>query len=162
MSDPNLLQFLEAAGRSLSGAQGALTARSGLDTTLAIADAELEVKTTIQSTPEGFTMAPVTSADARQGALVAAALSTVKVRFVALADQAPATPAVKPQLTADQVRDQVASQPDLVGLRDVFGQVQVQPVFVPESQRWLVTVTEPAGRVLREVVVPDQLRPEEA
>lgn len=154
MSDGGLPQFLEAAGRSFAEAQAALAGQAGLDTTLAIADAELEVRAALQTTDKGLQLQTISAADARQGGIQPDALSTVRVRFVALGEPAQAA-ALRPGLTREQVAQQVSDRADLSGIKNVFERLHIDPVFVPESRRWLVTVSDPQGRMLRELVVPD-------
>lgn len=84
MADLSLEELLRAAGASLGDAQGGLL--TGIDaapTTMAIAEATLEMKLTIDSIKGGvLQVAPVTGADARTGAINTAALSSVTMRFV--------------------------------------------------------------------------------
>lgn len=154
MTDPALPQFLEAAGRSFAEAQAVLAGGSGLDTALVIADAELEVKAAVRTTDQGLVLQTISTADIRQGGVQPEALSTLKVRFVALGE--PAAAPSRPGRTPRAVIEEVAARPELAGLRRIFTDLRVEPVFVPETRRWLVTVADPQGRTLRELVVPDE------
>lgn len=154
MSDAELPQFLEAAGRSFAEAQAALAGRAGLDTTLAISEAELEIKAALQSTDKGLRLQTISTADIRQGGVQPAALSTLKVRFVALGEPATVT-ADKPARGRQDVAKEVDRRPELAGIKQIFSRLDIDPVFIPEGRRWLVTVRDPDGRTLRELVVPD-------
>lgn len=152
-NEADLRGFLEAAGRSLSEAQGALG--SGLERTasLVIADAELEVKTALKSDGNGgLKVQPISAEDLARTKIDAAALSTVRVSFVATApDLTGGEPVRKP---ADVVQE-VLVRPDVKQLDRILGGLKMNAIFVPQTQRWLVTAEDPKGRVVREVVLPD-------
>lgn len=91
MSDLNLEELMRAAGASLGDAQGRLL--TGVDappTTMAIAEATLDMKVTIDGAKGGsLQVAPVSAADARNAAINPAALSSVTMRFVAFGNDLP-------------------------------------------------------------------------
>jgi hypothetical protein len=86
--------FLAAAGRSLGEAQNELLkgapdaegATAGGAPAVAISDVEIEVKATIGNNGEQLELQPVSSKDARGGTIDPNALSSLRVRFVALPD----------------------------------------------------------------------------
>ncbi len=154
-NEADLRGFLEAAGRSLTEAQGALG--GGLEqrpAALVIANAELEVKTALKAdSGGGLTVQPISAEDLARANIDAAALSTVRVSFVATAPDltAQSAPARQPEEVADEVR----KRPDVAQLDRILGGLTVDAIYIPRSQRWLVTAQDPKGRVVREVVLPD-------
>jgi len=93
----DLKGFLEAAGRSLADAQGALAGDvADIPTAVAIAEAELEVKATMGGAPGTVVLQPVTSQDARQGAITPGMLSTVRIRYVAVTEDTLVAPSEQP------------------------------------------------------------------
>jgi hypothetical protein len=53
------------------------------------------------------------------------------------------------------VVDAVREREDVVALGEIFGDLDFDPVFVPESRDWLVRVADSQGRIVRKIVVPD-------
>ena len=157
-SEADLTGFLEAAGRSLVEAQAALKGEIvDIPTAVAISEAELELKATVDRTAGGdVVLQPVTSQDARQGAITPGMLSTIRIRYVAVAEEAVAPS--RPTRTPDKVIDEVRGRSDVAALDKILGGLTFQAVFVPTTQRWLVTATDAQERLVREVVVPDAKR----
>lgn len=91
MASMGLEELLRAAGNSLGDAQGQLlTNVDAPPTTMAIAEATLEMKLTVDSARAGaLQVAPISAADARAGTINSAALSSVTMRFVAFGSDAP-------------------------------------------------------------------------
>lgn len=91
MATVDLNALLHAAGASLGDAQGQLL--TGVDappTVMAIAEATLDMKVTIDGTARGaLQVVPVSAADARAGAINTGALSSVTMRFVAFGNDLP-------------------------------------------------------------------------
>jgi hypothetical protein len=156
-SEAGLQAFLEAAGRSLAGAQSDLTG-SSLQTDLVIANAELEAKVTLKTDSSGkLSVQPVSAQDVQLANLNAAGISTLRVSFVATAGEIPpGTSATKPELKPAEVIDSVRSRPDVISLEKILGPLNVETVFVPETKRWVVTAHDARGRLVREAIVPDQ------
>jgi hypothetical protein len=154
-NEADLRGFLEAAGRSLSEAQGTLG--GGLEqrpATLVIANAELEVKTALKSDSSGgLTVQPISAEDLARTSIDAAALSTVRVSFVATPPDtlSGSVPVRQPAEVADEVR----KRPDVAQLDRILGGLEVQAIYIAQSQRWLVTAADRKGRIVREVVLPD-------
>jgi hypothetical protein len=145
--------FLRAAGRSLTDAQSDLVGPDGPAARIAISELDLDVKVTFDDGEGGaLRLRTVTTQDARD--LPAGAISSVKTRFVAVA--APEAAASVPVRSADDVTDEVRRREDLQALDRILGGLDVHAVFVPERQRWLATAVDPDGRVVREIVLPDQ------
>ena len=157
---PDLRGFLEAAGRSLADAQGALVGDVlPVPPAVGIAEAELEVKAAMGQGAAGtLSIQPLSTTELRSGGISPGLVSTVRVRFIATAGELGGA-AIAPQRSADEVADSVREREDVVALAKILGDLQVEPVYVAERQRWLVTARDPEGRVVREVVVAD--RPEE-
>ena len=155
----DLRGFLEAAGRSFNDAQGTLIGDIlPQPPALAISEAELEVKAAMGQNGGGtLAFQPLSAADVRSGGISPGLVSSVRVRFVATAGEPPSV--VAPTRSTEDVIATVRQREDVVVLNNILGGLDIQPVFVAESQRWLVTAIDGQGRIVREVVVPDQ--PEE-
>ena len=156
-SGPELTDFLQAAGRSLAEAQGALAGDvADIPAAVAISEAELEVKATVEGGAEGaVVLQPVTSAQALQGAITPGMLSTVRIRYVAVSEDTLVAPSEQPTRSAETVIKEVSARSDLVVLDRILGGLTFEAVFVPGTQRWLVTARDPEQHLVREVVVPD-------
>jgi hypothetical protein len=155
----DLAGFLEAAGRSLADAQGALAGDvADIPAAVAISEAELEVKATMEGAPGAVVLQPVTSADARQGAITPGMLSTVRIRYVAVTEDTLAAPSEAPTRSAETVIKEVSAREDVAVLDKILGGLTYEAVFVPGTQRWLVTAKDPEQHLVREVVVPDVKR----
>ena len=159
-SAADLKVFLEGAGRSLTEAQGTLTASTDLQTTLVMASAELEAKVALKTDAQGrLSVEPLSSQDLL-AKINAGAISTLRVSYIATAPETapgkplPAGPVRKP---GDVVAD-VKARPDVTALEGILGELTYETVFVPESKRWLVTAIDPKGRVVREAILLDELK----
>ncbi|HEX5593812.1 MAG TPA: hypothetical protein VFX35_10740 [Solirubrobacterales bacterium] len=86
----NLREFIEAAGRSLSKAQRLLLEQEppAGETVMAVSEVELEIKATLEGTGDDMQLMPVSRKDASADALAHEALSTLRVRYVALPGEA--------------------------------------------------------------------------
>ena len=153
--DVALRGFLEAAGRSLAEAQGTLAGDVLVQRpALAIADAELDVKAALSAGADGqLALRPLSAADVVKGGIDPALLSSVRIRYVAVGGE---TAGGAPTRRSDEVVGEVGKRPDLVRLREIIGEIRLEAAFVPDKRRWLVTARDPAGRVVRELVVPDE------
>lgn len=156
----DLTGFFEAAGRSLADAQGGLPGEiSQIPSVVAIAEAELEVKATIERTATGgVALQPVSSSDARQADISPGLLSTVRVRYVTTTEDTLVGPADGPTRTADKVIEEVRRREDVKVLGTILGGLTFDATFVPPTKRWLVTAKDPEDRLVREIVVPDEKR----
>lgn len=150
MSD--LRDFLEAAGASLGDAQGSLTAGTGLPTAMALSEAELEVKAAVQHSAAGVQLRTLTSDEVARGAVQPAAVSTVRVRYVAVAGE-PAGGA--PSKSADTVIRTVRRDADLKRLEKILGGLDYTAGFEPSSGSWVVRALDADGRLVREVLIAD-------
>ncbi len=156
--DPELHRFLEGAGRSLSLAGSDLAEGIDFQTNMIIASAELEARVALESDVSGALRVHPVSARDLESRISAAALSTLRVQFVTTAPE-PADRAGKtPRKDRGAVIDEVRGRVDVARLEEILGRMEIAPTFVPESRRWLVTVTDPGGRLVREIVVPDERR----
>lgn len=160
MPDPPLTSvelggLAEAAGRSLSEVQGVLMgAEPDLAPAVAISEAELELKVAVSTVEGRLRLEPIGSAQARDGAVSPGALSSVRLRFVALPASAAAA-AEAPARTPDEVVKEVAELPGIAGLARIFPDLALEARFVPSERRWIVAAREPGLGVLREVIAPD-------
>ncbi|MFN2197912.1 MAG: hypothetical protein ACK2UW_17465, partial [Anaerolineales bacterium] len=59
-------------------------------------------------------------------------------------------------LTEAEVRNRVLAREDVQQLQNIFGTLDLQSAFVPALERWLVVVRDWRGRVVRELVLPDE------
>jgi hypothetical protein len=149
--------FLEAAGRSLADAQGGLAGKGlGIPGAVAIAEAELEIKATVEGAATGeLALQPVSGKDIREADISPGVLSTVRIRYVAVADDTLVAPAEEPSRTADTVIGEVRRRKDVAAIAKILGGLEFDAAFVPATKRWLVTARDQQARVVREVVVPD-------
>ena len=149
--------FLEAAGRSLSDAQGALVGDIvEIPAAIAISEAELEIKGTVDRDPAGkLVLQTISTRTIQRGGITPGLLSTVRIRYVAVAEDTLVAPSQRPTRTAGDVIKDVRTRADVAALDKILGGLDYQAVFVPTTQRWLVTARDPQARLVREVVVPD-------
>lgn len=155
-SGADLTGFLEAAGRSLADAQGALSGELvDLPTAVAISEAELEVKATVDRSAAGVVLQPISTAAMLKGGITPGVLSTLRIRYVAVTEDTVAPPSQRPSRDAGSVIGEVQKRDDVVALDEILGGLRFEAVFVPARRRWLVTARDPEARLVREVVVPD-------
>jgi hypothetical protein len=152
----DLRELFESAGISLAEAQGTLTGgATTLPSRMAISDVELELRAAIDTTAEGkvgIHLIPL--ADVRSGQVESSALSTIRLHFVSIPDER--LVADEPSLSPAEVIEEVKGRRDVAGLASALGELTFNAVRVPEARRWLVTAHDPEGRLVREVVVPDE------
>ena len=141
--------FFEAAGRSLGEAQGALAGGTDVPTTVAISEAQLEVKVIVDRREAGLDIQPVGSDVLAKGKVDPGLVSTVTLRFVPVA--AAEAPAAK---SGSQVIDEVRKRPDVQRVEKIVGELRYEAQFVP-GRRWVVVARDAEGRVVREAVVSD-------
>ncbi len=152
----DLTGFLEAAGRSLADAQGALAGELvDVPTAVAISEAELEVKATVDRGPAGLVVEPVSTEAALKGGITPGMLSTLRIRYVAVAEDTLTAPSQRPVRAPDSVIGEVRRREDVVALDTILGGLTFDASFVSATKRWLVTARDAKDRVVREVVVPD-------
>jgi hypothetical protein len=152
----DLTGFLEAAGRSLADAQGALSGELvDVPTAVAISEAELEVKATVDRGAGGVVLEPVSTETALKGGITPGVLSTLRIRYVAVTEDTVSPPSQRPTRDPGSVIGEVQKREDVAALDKILGGLQFQAVFVPATKRWLVTARDPEDRLVREVVVPD-------
>lgn len=157
-SGAELAGFLEAAGRSLAEAQGALAGEAvDVPSAVAISDAELEVKATLESRPGGgVALQTVSTADIARGGITPGLLSTVRIRYVAVAEATVVRAPDRPARTPGAVIEDVKGREDVAALERILGDLVYEAVFVPSTRRWLVTARDEEARLVREVVVADE------
>lgn len=152
--------FLDTVGRSFSEAQDTLGEGLDLPTRFVIADAELEVKAAVSLDAAGRTVVQTLSVrDLYEGAIDPGVLSTVRVGFtVTPREVEPEGPlqVERPNREPGDVIDDLRSRPDVAALANILGELRIQATYVPEGKRWLVVARDPSGRLVREVVLPDE------
>lgn len=149
--------FLEAAGKSLADAQGALAGELvDLPPAVAIAEAELELKAAVQRRADGTVVVETISAqDMRSGTITPGLLSTIRIQYVAVAADTVAPPSQQPTRTPRDVIDEVRKRDDVAALDRILGGLRFEAIHVP-GRRWLVTAKDPDERLVREILVKDE------
>ena len=148
-------QFLAAAGNSLSAAQGSLTEGLDLTTNLVVSEVQLEVKAALSTDSKGrLAVQTISAQDISQGGIDPELVSTININFVATAGE-PLPEATKPKRSPNDVIKEVSKHSDVVAMEKVLGDFTYDATFVSEKERWLVTVRDPQGRLVRESVLPD-------
>lgn len=147
--------FLHEAGKSLTDAQAGLVGPSpDAPLAVAISEAELDVRATVERDALGtMRVRPVSIADARVG-VAPGALSSIRVRYVAVGSS-PGADGPEPRRSAEEVTKEVVSRGDVVRLQEILGELQTSATFLRPQQRWLVTVQDADGRLVRELFVAD-------
>ncbi len=152
--------FLDTVGRSFSEAQDALGEGLDLPTSFVIADAELEIKAAVSVDAAGRTIVQTLSArELYEGAIDPGVLSTVRVGFtVTPREVLPKEPlqAEQPNREPEEVIKDLRSRTDVAALAKILGDLEIQATYVPEEKRWLVVARDPSGRLVRQVVLPDE------
>ena len=158
-SEAELGGFLEAAGKSFTDAQGALAGDVvDLPPAVAIAEAELELKAAVQRRTDGtVVLETISTQDMRSGAITPGLLSTIRVQYVAVAADTLVPPSQQPTRTPKDVIDDVRKREDVAVLDRILGGLRYEAVFV-SGKRWLVTARDEEDRLVREVVLPDEVR----
>lgn len=150
------------AGGSLSSAQGQLGQGVDLSSTMVMSEAALEIKAAIGRTANGELLVEPLSSAHLAGQLNAAAISTVRLQFVATASEVPAvqTPAAgadagnaPPRMTREQAIAAFAAQDDVQRLEKLIGPFELQTQFVAGSGHWIVQAVDPSGRLVREQLI---------
>ncbi len=158
-TEADLQAFIESAGRSLADAQSALGSGHEIPTALVMANADLEIKTALASDARGrLALQPISIQQASGGAIDPGMLSTLKVSFVATIDDTIQAGAKEPSRPKDDVIAGVRERADLASLDRILGGLKYDATYVPLQERWLVTVRDPQDRLVRELVIPDQVK----
>jgi hypothetical protein len=150
--------FLEAAGKSLGDAQNSLLSGLNLSTNIILNNAEIEVKVLVDSANGKISIKPVSAEDIRIGSIDPGLLSTLRISYVSTVEEPiedTVSPAVVSVKQPSQLIEEVLNRKDIQKLATAKGELQVKPTFVAEKQRWLVSVEDSGGKVLREIVLPD-------
>ncbi len=170
MNEADLEELMASIGASLGAAQGQLTAGSAIPTTrFAMSEATLELKVAVDHSGGKIRVATIAGDAVSKGAIDAATLSTVTMRFVAFgADQAataskPAAAAqseataeqpppasaqpVKP-LTREEAIKALADRPDIKAAAAKSGKLVFDVALQRARQSWLVTAMDAAGKMV--------------
>lgn len=158
------------AGGSLSSAQGQLGQGVDLNSAMVMSEAVLEIKAAIGRGANGELLVEPLSTAHLAGQLNAAAISTVRLNFVATASEVPAAAApatgtsagagsgngsIPPRLTREQALAAFAAQDDVQRLEKLIGPFELRTQFVSGSGQWIVQASDPAGRIVREQLIRD-------
>ncbi len=150
------------AGGSLSAAQGQLGQGVDLSSAMVMSEAALEIKAAIGRTASGELLVEPLSSAHLAGQLNAAAISTVRLNFVATASEVPVTPpsaagtptgSTPPRFTREQALAVFAAQDDVQRLEKLIGPFELRTQFVSGSGQWIVQAVDPAGRLVREQII---------
>jgi hypothetical protein len=150
--------FLEAAGKSLGDAQNSLLSGLHLSTKMILNNADIEVKVLVDSANGKISIKPISSEDLRVGSIDPGLLSTLRISFISTVEEPieeTISPAVESVKAPSQLIEEVLNRKDIQKLASTRGELQVKPTFVAERKRWLVSVEDTSGKVLREIVLPD-------
>jgi len=150
--------FLEAAGKSLGDAQNSLLSGLNLSTNMILNNADIEVKVLVDSADGKITVKPVSAEDLRIGSIDPGLLSTLRISYISTVEEPieeAVTPVVESVKDPAQLVEQVLNRKDIQKLAATRGELQVKPTFVAERKRWLISVEDTGGKVLREIVLPD-------
>lgn len=162
MSGAQLGALAGLAGGSLSAAQGQLGQGVDLSSAMVMSEAALEIKAAIGRSASGELLVEPLSSAHLAGQLNAAAISTVRLNFVATASEAPVTPppaagtptgSTPPRFTREQALAVFAAQDDVQRLEKLIGPFELRTQFVSGSGQWIVQAVDPAGRLVREQII---------
>jgi len=159
-NDIDLGAFLESAGQSLAEAQGVLVTGLDLPVNMVLSNAELEIKVAVSSDARGrIAIKPISSQDVRRGGIEPGVLSTLRISFVGTIGEAKqsAATAAGPKRNLAEVVNEVRKHPDITELEKELGKLDIKPTYVPEKKRWLATIQDPDGRIIREMVLTDDI-----
>jgi hypothetical protein len=152
------------AGGSLTSAQGELGLGANLSSAMVMSEAALEIKAAISRTSSGELVIEPMSTAQLAGQLNAAAISTVRLSFVATASDAPAAaPAPSGgttgtttggiRLTREQALAVFQAQDDVQRLEKLIGPFELKTQIVPSTGQWIVQASDPDGRIVREQLI---------
>lgn len=149
------------AGGSLSTAQGQLGQGVDLSSAMVMSEAALEIKAAIGRSASGELLVEPLSSAHLAGQLNAAAISTVRLNFIATASEVPATPppaagntgTTPSRFTRDQALAVFTAQDDVQRLEKLIGPFELRTQFVSGSGQWIVQAVDPAGRLVREQII---------
>jgi hypothetical protein len=158
--------FVGLAGGSLSSAQHQLGQGVDLNSTMVMSEAVLEIKAAIGRSGSGELLVEPLSTAQLAGQLNAAAISTLRLNFVATASEVPAlastspaptgstgTVQLPPRMTRDQALAAFQAQADVQRLEQLIGPFALRTELVPSTGHWLVQASDPAGRIVREQLI---------
>ncbi len=157
------------AGGSLSVAQGELGLSTDLNSAMVMSEAVLDIKAAISRAGNGELLIEPMSSAHLVGQLNVAAISTVRLNFVATASDAPiaaasaatgvgttgttGTPTVGSRFTREQALAVFQAQDDVKRLEKLIGPFELRTQTVPSTGQWIVQATDPAGRIVREQLI---------
>lgn len=152
------------AGGALTAAQGELGLGADFSSAMVMSEAALEIKAAIGQTKSGELLVQPLSSAHLAARLEAAAISTLRLNFVATANEAPAQTAIPPsgggssdapppRLSREQALATFGAQADVMRLEKLLGPFSLRTQVVPLTGQWIVQATDPAGRVVREQLI---------
>ena len=154
MPGPTIDAFVTAAGESLAGAQSDLV-DDEFRTRMAVAEARLDARVALEATADGIRLQTVSLSDITSGAVESSALSTIRLDFVAVADEAGGGAGAPPTRSKANVIDQLAGQDDVKVLDRILGGLTYDATFLRDRRRWVVTARA-GDLVVREAIVGDK------
>lgn len=151
------------AGGALTSAQGDLGQGANLSSAMVMSEAALEIKAAISRASNGELLIEPMSSAHLAGQLNAAAISTVKLSFVATASDAATSAPVTAgstgtapggsRFTREQALAAFRAQDDVQRLEKLIGPFELRTQIVPTTGQWIVQATDPVGRVVREQLI---------
>lgn len=154
------------AGGSLSTAQGELGLGADLSSTMVMSEAALEIKAAISRASNGELLIEPLSTAQLAGQLNAAAISTLRLNFVATAslNSTAAQAAVDSgggttgttggsRFSREQALAAFQAQDDVQRLEKLIGPFELRTQLVPTTGQWIVQATDSTGRVVREQLI---------
>lgn len=150
-------------GGSLTSAQSDLGQGANLSSAMVLSEATLEIKAAISRASNGELLIEPMSSAHLAGQLNAAAISTVKLSFVATSSDAPTDAPVTggstgtttggSRFTREQALAIFQAQDDVQRLEKLIGPFELRTQIVPTTGQWIVQATDPVGRVVREQLI---------
>lgn len=153
MPGPTMEAFITAAGDSLATAQSGLV-EDQIRTRIAVSEARLDARVALDASGEKIRLQTVSLTDITSGAVESSALSTIRLDFVALTDDADGGTA-PPTRSKAEVIGQLADQEEIRRLDRILGGLTYDASFLPAQRRWVV-IASSGDMVVRESIISDE------
>ncbi len=154
MAGPTMDAFITAAGESLAIAQSGLVDEE-FRTRMAVSQARLDARVALEATADGIRLQTISLTDITSGAVESSALSTIRLDFVAVTDDAGGGVGAPPLRRKADVIDQLAGQDDVKLLERIIGGLTYDATFLRDRRRWVVTA-QTGDLIVRESIVSDK------
>lgn len=150
--------FIEMVGQSFTDAQNSMLSGLNLSSNMVLNNADLEVKVTVDTLRGKMVVRPISSEEIRTGSIDPGLLSTLRISYVSTFDEparAPVNETAPSHKTPSELVEEVLNRKDIQKLAGNVRDIRVNPTFVPEKSKWLISVEDKSGKVLQEIVLPD-------